>query len=364
MDHSYSHASASVNTTLQALCRQEETHYQVTADYLAHLPATSTTDASEAVQKVAQRRAKCRAAMVTWCCTVVDYLEFERETVSMALNCLDRFMETPAGRACLTTPRQYKIAGMTCLYTCIKAHEPEAIEPELVVELSGHLCQPEDVEAMERTLLASLKWSVNPPTALAFCRSLLALVPATGVVSAEECASLLELAQVQTELAVAEPRLVTTPPSLLALASIFNALESKHSSMEILDDLSQLFFMAMAGSAHLKNMDAVFDVQDVLDDIIRQHNDKQQAQAEEEQEEEAAAPATVEEEEEEEQEQVHVVEQEEDEEDVEEDPLDDDEVNPAADSPSMGKGRPNSRSQQQPVQVTPSALRYKAAEAA
>jgi len=110
-------------------------------------------------------------------------------------------------------------------------------------------------------------------------------------------------------------------------------------------------------------MDAVFDVQDVLDDIIRQHNDKQQAQAEEEQEEEDAAPATVDEEEEEEQEQVHLVEQE-DEEDVEEDPLDDDEVNPAADSPSMGKGRPNSRSQQQPVQVTPSALRYKAAEAA
>lgn len=253
-------------TTLHALCRQEESHYRVRGRYLR------TTGNTSSDAKVAQRRAKCRAAMVTWCCTVVDYLEFERDTVATALNFLDRFLDTPAGKACLTTPRQFKIAGMSALYTAIKVHEPEAIEPDLVVELSGNLCQVEDIEAAELKLLNALEWRVNPPTALAFCRDLLALVP-RGVVSPKDCESLLDLAQVQTELAVSDPRLITVPPSLLAMASIFNALESKHSSMETLDDLSQLFFVALAGSANL-DMDAVFDVQDVLDDIIRQHNNQ------------------------------------------------------------------------------------------
>ncbi|CAB9499257.1 diatom-specific cyclin [Seminavis robusta] len=264
MDHSYSQSNKKreVTSTLQALCRQEESAYKISGNYL-----TSTEDA-----KVSRRRGKCRAAMVTWFITVVDYLEFERETVAIALNFLDRFLETPQGKVCLTTtPRQFKMAGMTCLYTAIKAHEPEAIEPDLVVELSGNLCSVEDIEAMERTILAALDWRVNPPTALAFCRQLLGIVP-KGVVSRKDCAALLELAQVQTELAVSDPRLITTPPSLLALASIFNALESssKHSNTETLDDLSQLFFVALAGRT--LDMDDVFDVQDVLDDIIRQHN--------------------------------------------------------------------------------------------
>ena len=248
-------------TTLQALCRQEESHYRIRGRYLK---ASSNIDG-----KVVQRRNKCRAAMVTWCCTVVDYLEFERDTVTIALSYLDRFLETPQGQACLTTPRRFKMAGMTCLYTAIKTHEPEAIEPDLVVELSGNLCSTDDIETMERTILQALGWRVNPPTALSFCRELLALVPSRLA----DADALLDLAQVQTELAVHDARLITTPPSLLSLAAIFNALESKHSSLETLDDLSQLFFVALAGSKTL-DMDAVFDVQDILDDIIRAQNSK------------------------------------------------------------------------------------------
>jgi Cyclin, N-terminal domain/Cyclin, C-terminal domain len=261
MDHSYACSSRpEATSTLQALCRQEESTYLVTGHYLA----TECTDL-----KVSRRRAKCRSAMVTWFITVVDYLEFERETVSIGLNYLDRFLETPQGQTCLTTPRRFKIAGMTCLYTAIKAHEPEAIEPDLVVELSGNLCEVADIEAMERTILTALEWRVNPPTALSFCRQLLGLVPRGAV---EDPASLLDLAQVQTELAVSDARLVTTPPSILAMASIFNALESsKHAKVETLHNLSSLFFVALASSPTLE-MDTVFDVQDILDDIIRQHN--------------------------------------------------------------------------------------------
>ena len=320
MDHSYSNSSEEVTSTLEALCRQEETSYRITANYLTELPPRHS--------KVAKRRAKCRAAMVTWCITVVDYLEFDRDTVVTALSFLDRFLETTQGQACLTTPRQFKIAGMTCLYTAIKAHEPEAIEPELVVELSGNLCDIEDIEAMERTLLSALQWRVNPPTALAFCRILLDSVVPSCLVSREDCASLLDLAQVQTELAVSDPRLIGTPPSTLALASIFNALESKQSAMETLDDLSQLFFVALGSSNHL-DMDAVFDVQDILDDIIRTHNS---TAAEEEDEEEP------------------VVEEE-------------------HDSPiSVAKTSSNKKNDEEhkhtPINVSPSALRYKAAEAA
>jgi len=266
MEHSYSNTSEGVTSTLQALCQQEENAYRIEANYLNGLPAHQ--------KKVAQRRAKCRAAMVNWCITVVDYLEFERDTVATALSYLDRFLETDGGRACLTTPRQFKIAGMTCLYTAIKAHEPEAIEPDLVVELSGDLCSVNDIEAMERTILKSINWRVNPPTALSFCRQLVTCIPSC-LVSLQDKSSLLDLAQVQTELAVSEPRLITTPPSILALACIYNALESKHSEMETLDDLSRLFSVALSSSRN-HDMDAVFDVQDILDDIIRQQNEKEE----------------------------------------------------------------------------------------
>lgn len=229
--------------------------------------------------------------MVNWCCTVVDYLEFERETVVIALSCLDRFLETTTARdlQCLSSPRQFKIAGMTCLYTAIKAHEPEAIEPDLVVELSGNLCDVQDIEDMERTILAALHWHINPPTALAFVGQLLDNCPKC-ILRRKERDALQELAQVQTELAVTDPRLVATPPSLLALACIFNALESQSKNknndkyMELLDDLSQLFFVALSSSKNL-NMDNVFDVQDIIDEIIRSHNEKtrmEQAAKEEE----------------------------------------------------------------------------------
>jgi hypothetical protein len=103
--------------------------------------------------------------MANWCCTVIDYLDFERETVAIALSCLDRFLETSTALdmdcCCLRESRQFKIAGMTCLYTAIKSLEPEAVEPDLVVELSGNLCQVEDVEAMERAILSALDWHMR-----------------------------------------------------------------------------------------------------------------------------------------------------------------------------------------------------------
>ena len=331
MDHSYSCSSEEVTSTLHALCRQEETAYRITAKYLTGLPPRHS--------KIAKRRAKCRAAMVTWCITVVDYLEFDRDTVVTALNFLDRFLETQQGQACLTTPRHFKIAGMTCLYTAIKAHEPEAIEPELVVELSGNLCEAEDIEDMERTILAALQWRVNPPTALAFCRILLDSVVPSCLVSREDCVALLDLAQVQTELAVSDPRLITTPPSTLALACIFNALESKHSAMETLDDLSQLFLVALDSSDHLE-MDDVFDVQDILDDVIRAHNSSSSSSAAEDEDyDRVVAEATPE-----------VVSEEE------------------SGSPVSSCVTPVKRSEEDhkltPINVSPSALRYKAAEAA
>jgi hypothetical protein len=83
----------------------------------------------------------------------------------------------------------------------------------------------------------------------------------------------------------------------LALACIFNALESqskqqhrrqattkgKDKYLELLDDLSQLFFVALGTSKNL-NMDAVFDTQDVLDEIIREHNQTSRMKREQEEE--------------------------------------------------------------------------------
>lgn len=155
----------------------------------------------------------CRSKMLTWFLDIVDYFKYDKETVEIALNYLDRY------DACQDR-LEYQLTCMAALYTAVKIHERTALHPKLVASLSQGQFQEDDVIQQERKLLQRLKWRLHPPTTSAFVRELLPLVPK------EVRAVVYELAQVQLQQALRLSSFRATPTYILAYAAVLNALES------------------------------------------------------------------------------------------------------------------------------------------
>lgn len=236
----------------------QETKY-VASDYLFQSSpqrptATGPLHASVSVDS------DCRTKMVSWCFQVVDFCKFQRETVSIAINYLDRFMATPASSLAHSDRKVFQLAAMTCLYTAVKIHEPEAMDPKLVSTLSRGTYSPQEVEAMEANILGALQWRMNPPTSLSFVRLFLDLLPA-DFLTATQRETAYELSKFQTELAVNEYDFISVKPSIVAYSSLVNALESL-----CLDDglLSHISFGLSESAKIDMHADKIFEVQNWL----------------------------------------------------------------------------------------------------
>jgi hypothetical protein len=201
-------------STLLAMKGQEQVYAK--HDYLRQHDTTPTT--TPIVDE------DCRSKMVAWSYQVVDYLKFQRETVEISMNSLDRYMATADGRRLHSNTCAYQLAAMTCLYTAVKIHEPEAMDPQLVSNLSRGTYSPTQIEHMEVALLQALDWRVNPPTALAYCRLYLDLISVEDLDPMSRTAAY-ESVQYQTELAVNDYDCMLVPPSTVAYCALVNALQ-------------------------------------------------------------------------------------------------------------------------------------------
>lgn len=167
----------------------------------------------------------CRSRMTEWCFQVVDFCKYQRETVEIVMSYFDRFLGTPEGASTLKDRKMFQLAAMTCLYTAIKIHEPEAMEPQVISGLSRGVYSADDIEDMERKILAAIRWRLNPPTTMSFVRFFAALVP-DGIWADDEFESIVALAKYQTELAVGEYSFVGVNASTIAFAALSNALQA------------------------------------------------------------------------------------------------------------------------------------------
>lgn len=201
--------------TIQAMRKQEESAYTV-HDYLASLPLPTGT--------VTPVDGACRQVMANWCCEIAVFCKYERETVAIALNMLDRWMSTPDGFRILLDRNLYQLASMTALYTAVKVHEQEAMDPALVSSLSRGVHSAQAVETMEARMLQALQWRVNPPTAMSYVRLAMNIVPGHLLAVAER-ETIQEIARFQLEQSVTEYEFCRYSPSTMALASLLNALE-------------------------------------------------------------------------------------------------------------------------------------------
>lgn len=194
--------------------------------------------------------AACRVKMSEWCYQVVDFCKFRRETVSIGMSFLDRYLSVSepdvnvsnngttssksakGNKSCMKALRnrkEYQLAAMTCLYMAIKIHEPLEMETSLLADLSRGCYSSKEIASMERTILMALYWRLQGPTPLTFVQHFLALLP--DAVHPAVTTAIMDYARFQTELAVAEYQLVGTKYSLVALACILNAIEGMDRSM-------------------------------------------------------------------------------------------------------------------------------------
>jgi Cyclin, N-terminal domain/Cyclin, C-terminal domain len=219
-----------VIATLEAMRRQEVKIYRCKKDiYLSNSQLSNFLPLDNVPVDES-----CRSRMIEWCYQVVDFCKFSRETVAIAVNYLDRYTQ------CSSETRNdrslFQLASMTCLYTAIKVHEPQAMEPEALSKLSRGVFSKQEVIDMESKILTALQWQMNPPTAHSFVQLFLEVMPESIIAHAERDA-VVELSKFQTELAISDPLFLATNPSTIALAAFSNSLKFTSLSSTFIESL-------------------------------------------------------------------------------------------------------------------------------
>jgi hypothetical protein len=229
--------------TIAAMRHQETTGY-ATSDWLQleqHEPQMSASNGPLHCEAV---DVDCRNTVAAWGLQVADYCQFGGETVEIAMSCVDRFLASAEGTTARNDRNVFQLASMTALYTAIKIHEPNAMDPKSVARLSRGVFSPEEIEKMEIKLLHALKWRVNPPTTLSFARKLLSLIP-EQVLDGDLRGAVFDLTRCQTEFAIGNYQLVPVPASTVAYSALMNSLESLGLGDKVVNNCSHIFSQAL-----------------------------------------------------------------------------------------------------------------------
>jgi len=208
---------------LQAMRKLEDSGYAVKTD--EELVAEFVGDDATRLTPDSKRVGRWRAKMVDFCYEVAEYCMSDRETVAIAMSYLDRFLRTPAGLEVCQNQDLFKLAAMTCHYTTIKVHEPPAVPPEVISEMSLGAFSVEQAEDMEFVILQSIGWRVNPPTSYAFLRQFLYLIP-VGLMTASMKESVYEAAVEQLDMALRNRHFIKDKDSDIAMSALLNALKT------------------------------------------------------------------------------------------------------------------------------------------
>mmetsp|Transcript_16075 Transcript_16075/g.44470 ORF Transcript_16075/g.44470 Transcript_16075/m.44470 type:complete len:400 (+) Transcript_16075:196-1395(+) len=165
----------------------------------------------------------CREQIVEWSFRVVDYFHIDREVVVFSLSMLDRFLAL-----CKCDRSTFKLAATTTLQLAVKILHPCKLgELGILSDLSRGEFDMVDVASMENHILESLQWQLHPPTPIAFCILLLDFFFSSHTMDMvqTDMDDLYDISSFFTELALCDYYFVGVTPSLVAIASIANALE-------------------------------------------------------------------------------------------------------------------------------------------
>lgn len=159
---------------------------------------------------------------------------------------MDRVIADQTRRTGKPVPKkEFQLVAVSSLYLAIKLHgETDAIEgaPRKLritafVELSRGMFSVEILERMERDILTTLEWYVNPPTTVSFLASFLRLLPESWdgqSLQTNVAGSVFEMARYLTELAVCVSRFAfELKPSEIAYAAILCAIDALRDTVPV-----------------------------------------------------------------------------------------------------------------------------------
>jgi Cyclin, N-terminal domain len=236
---------------LMGMIQQERTTYRIIKNFTCR-PMTVTIGAvCDLLQQ--GENIECRCIMVDWCYRMIDYCHLNRETVAIAINFVDRFVNSYKGKEYLINNTLYQLVTVTALYTAIKIHEMQSIELQSLTNISNGTYPLEQIEETEREMIKTLKWRMNPPTAISFVRCLLDAVPAHFKLSAQTKEVLLKLSCVQTEYAVFDEELMENKMSIIGYCSLINAFAIVVSDLVVLKQLKHVLAQKLQFQKHDHN---------------------------------------------------------------------------------------------------------------
>jgi len=216
---------SNTTSTTEAMLQQEKTGYAC-KDYL-HQQQDFDGNVMTGALHSRTINGNHRKSMVDWYYQIAEFCNLNYETLAVATSYLDRFIATETGSKALIDSSYFQLAGMTALYIAVKIYEADVIDPSILSKLSHGLYSIDKIESMEMEILVALKWRVNPPTALAFVRQFLEIIPSYATTYSSTMNDIVyELSQMQTELSLRDNRLIAVRNSTIAFASLMNALES------------------------------------------------------------------------------------------------------------------------------------------
>ena len=236
---------------ISAMRTQEESESYRTRDYLADLDdIMMESDGGDDSRGPIDE--SCRRKMSMWSTQVVDFFQFgSRESVHMASAYLDRFLSSSdeAAQRALLNRKEYQLFSMTALYLAIKIQETIEVDLSIMEKLSRGDYTAKDFLRAEVELIRSLRWRLNDPTPTEFVRRFVSLLPgdvesppsltsassstptSTPTAQQQEQAMsdeymIMDFARFQTEISVTDYSFVATRPSLIATASVLNAVDN------------------------------------------------------------------------------------------------------------------------------------------
>merc|ERR1719440_1104243 len=166
-----------------------------------HLPSPTYMDRQVHVN------AKMRAILVDWLVDVHKKYKCRSETLFLAVNLIDRYLETQ-----VTAQRQLQLVGVTSLMIAAKFEEVYPPQIKDFVYVTDKAYSKEDILNMEISILKALNFKICRPTAMHFLER---YQNVNGCTDAHR-----DLAQYLLELTLVEYKMLKYPPSHLAAAAI------------------------------------------------------------------------------------------------------------------------------------------------
>jgi hypothetical protein len=161
----------------------------------------------------------CREKMCEWSYRVCDHFQTGREIVAVSFSYLDRFVDK-----CSCDRSAFKLAAMTTLYMANKIYGgPHTLTIGALAELSRGEFEMFHISEMEVIILQTLAWRLHPPTIQCFIESFYNYI---SIPSNESMSiAVYRRAIFFAELALYEYAFASRERSLLAIASLMNAME-------------------------------------------------------------------------------------------------------------------------------------------